>query len=127
SRTRRAPARRVPAHPAPPVRDRRVARAGAPRARRARDRAPARAQGRAGEDPDRGPRRDELKTTHALQGDTTMTAQSVTSDSAADSAATAERRLIRPRTDVYETRDALVLVADVPGADQDSIELSLNE
>jgi len=37
------------------------------------------------------------------------------------------RARVRPRTDVYETPDALVLVADVPGADRDSIELSLSE
>jgi HSP20 family molecular chaperone IbpA len=40
-----------------------------------------------------------------------------------------ETRRIRvsPRTDVFETEDALILVADVPGADQDSIELALVE
>jgi len=38
-----------------------------------------------------------------------------------------ERPTVRPRTDVYETPEALVLVADVPGADQDSIELALTE
>ena len=36
-------------------------------------------------------------------------------------------RTAAPRTDVYETADSLILVADVPGADQDSIELSLAE
>lgn len=38
-----------------------------------------------------------------------------------------EARAIRPRTDVFETDEALVLVADVPGADQDSVELSLTD
>lgn len=32
---------------------------------------------------------------------------------------------VRPRTDVFETNEALILVADVPGADQDSVELAL--
>ena len=36
-------------------------------------------------------------------------------------------RSAAPRTDVYETADSLILLADVPGADQDSIELSLAE
>ncbi len=38
-----------------------------------------------------------------------------------------ERPAVRPRTDVFETNEALVLVADVPGAEQDSIELTLSE
>jgi HSP20 family molecular chaperone IbpA len=38
-----------------------------------------------------------------------------------------ERPRVRPRTDVYETPESLVLVADVPGAEQDSIELALSE
>jgi len=38
-----------------------------------------------------------------------------------------ERSRVRPRTDVFETPEALVLIADVPGADQDSIELSLSD
>jgi HSP20 family molecular chaperone IbpA len=38
-----------------------------------------------------------------------------------------ERARVRPRTDVFETPDALILVADVPGAEQDSIELALTE
>lgn len=37
------------------------------------------------------------------------------------------RPTVRPRTDVFETPEALVLVADVPGADADSIELSLQD
>lgn len=43
------------------------------------------------------------------------------------SPAVAERARVRPRTDVYETPETLVLVADVPGADQDSLELTLSE
>jgi HSP20 family molecular chaperone IbpA len=38
-----------------------------------------------------------------------------------------ERIKLRPRTDVFETNEALILVADVPGADQDSVELSLTD
>jgi len=33
----------------------------------------------------------------------------------------------RPRTDVFETDEALVLVADLPGVDESSLELSLAE
>jgi HSP20 family molecular chaperone IbpA len=39
----------------------------------------------------------------------------------------AERTRVRPHTDVYETSETIVLVADVPGADADSIELALQE
>ena len=39
----------------------------------------------------------------------------------------APRVRVLPRTDVFETPEALVLVADVPGADQGSTELVLNE
>lgn len=42
-------------------------------------------------------------------------------------AATTPRPKVRPRTDVYETDDALILIADVPGADEGSIELALSE
>jgi HSP20 family molecular chaperone IbpA len=38
-----------------------------------------------------------------------------------------ERARVRPRTDVFETDEALILVADVPGAEQDSIELALQD
>jgi HSP20 family molecular chaperone IbpA len=41
--------------------------------------------------------------------------------------ATLERPKIRPRTDVFETADSLILVADVPGAEQDSVALSLTD
>jgi HSP20 family protein len=39
----------------------------------------------------------------------------------------AQRVRVRPRTDVYETPEALVLVADVPGAEPESIELTLTD
>jgi len=38
-----------------------------------------------------------------------------------------ERARVRPRTDVFETPEALIVVADVPGADHDSVEVSLQE
>ena len=49
---------------------------------------------------------------------TTQTAQTPT---------TPARARVRPRTDVFETEAALILVADVPGADSDSVELTLTE
>ena len=42
-------------------------------------------------------------------------------------APTVERARVRPHTDVFETHEALILVADMPGADQDSIELALTD
>lgn len=50
-----------------------------------------------------------------------MTAQTT------DKPRNAERARVRPRTDVFETDEALILVADVPGAEQDSIDLALSE
>jgi len=38
-----------------------------------------------------------------------------------------ERAKVRPRTDVFETDTALILLADVPGADANSVELALTE
>jgi HSP20 family molecular chaperone IbpA len=38
-----------------------------------------------------------------------------------------ERRVYLPRTDIYETADGLVLVMDVPGADQHSVEITLDK
>lgn len=43
------------------------------------------------------------------------------------STSTAPRPRVRPRTDVLETPEALILVADVPGVDATSIELELVE
>lgn len=40
---------------------------------------------------------------------------------------TAERLRVRPCTDVFETDAALVVVADVPGAERDSVEVTLVE
>jgi HSP20 family protein len=47
------------------------------------------------------------------------------STQAAQQATDTARIKARPRTDVFETNEALILVADVPGADQDSVELAL--
>jgi HSP20 family protein len=47
------------------------------------------------------------------------------STQAAQQATDTGRIKARPRTDVFETNEALILVADVPGADQDSVELAL--
>jgi len=38
-----------------------------------------------------------------------------------------ERRVYTPRTDIYETKDALVLEMDVPGADDQSVEIVLEK
>jgi len=38
-----------------------------------------------------------------------------------------ERSKVRPRTDVFETDETLVLVCDVPGADEGSVELALED
>jgi HSP20 family protein len=38
-----------------------------------------------------------------------------------------ERRVYLPRTDIYETADGLVLVMDVPGADERSVEITLEK
>jgi len=54
-----------------------------------------------------------------------MTAQTV--EKTMPTPPTVERTKVRPRTDVFETKEALILVADVPGADQDSIELALED
>lgn len=37
------------------------------------------------------------------------------------------RATVRPRTDVLETAESLIVIADVPGADPETIELSLTE
>ena len=40
---------------------------------------------------------------------------------------TRDRRCYVPRTDIYETKDEIVLVADVPGADEESLDISLEK
>jgi HSP20 family protein len=40
---------------------------------------------------------------------------------------TRERRVFTPRADVYDTKDAILIVANVPGADEKSLELSLEK
>ena len=43
--------------------------------------------------------------------------------SSAQTERTRERRVFLPRTDIYERDDALVLVADMPGVDKDSVDI----
>lgn len=38
-----------------------------------------------------------------------------------------DRRVYLPRTDIYETQDGLVLVMDVPGVDEKSVEVTLEK
>ena len=38
---------------------------------------------------------------------------------------TKERRVYVPRVDIYETKDAIVLTADVPGVDEKSVDITL--
>ena len=38
-----------------------------------------------------------------------------------------DRKAFVPRVDIYETDDQIVLVADVPGVDQDSVEITLEK
>jgi HSP20 family protein len=38
-----------------------------------------------------------------------------------------ERRAFVPRVDIYETNDAMTVVADMPGVDADSLEISLEQ
>jgi HSP20 family protein len=40
---------------------------------------------------------------------------------------TRDRRTFLPRTDIYETKDALVLVMDIPGANKDDIDITLEK
>ncbi len=40
---------------------------------------------------------------------------------------TRETRLFVPRVDIYESKDDIHLIADIPGADQDSIEITLEK
>jgi HSP20 family molecular chaperone IbpA len=40
---------------------------------------------------------------------------------------TRKSRLFIPRVDIYETKDAIYLSADIPGADMDSIDITLEK
>jgi len=40
---------------------------------------------------------------------------------------TRDRKAFVPRVDIYETDDQIVLVADMPGVDQDSVEITLEK
>jgi len=40
---------------------------------------------------------------------------------------TRDRRCYVPRTDIYETENEIVLIADVPGADEESLDISLEK
>jgi len=40
---------------------------------------------------------------------------------------TRETRLFMPRVDIYETKDNIHLIADIPGAEQDSIDITLEK
>lgn len=38
---------------------------------------------------------------------------------------TRDRRVVAPRTDIHETGDAIVLLADMPGVDEDHVNITL--
>jgi HSP20 family molecular chaperone IbpA len=38
-----------------------------------------------------------------------------------------DRRVFVPRADIYETEDTTVVVADMPGVDEDSVEITLEQ
>ena len=40
---------------------------------------------------------------------------------------TRDRNCFIPKTDIYETEDEIILVADVPGTDQDSVDITLEK
>jgi len=40
---------------------------------------------------------------------------------------TRDRYCYIPKTDIYETGDEIILIADVPGADQDSVDITLEK
>lgn len=44
-----------------------------------------------------------------------------------NAAQNAERAVLRPRIDIHETADALVLVADLPGVREDALDLQLED
>lgn len=39
----------------------------------------------------------------------------------------ADRKVYMPRTDIYETNDAVVLVADMPGVDENAVDITLEK
>jgi HSP20 family molecular chaperone IbpA len=44
-----------------------------------------------------------------------------------DAERTRDRRAFVPRADIYETKDALVVVTDVPGVDENSVDIVLEK
>jgi len=40
---------------------------------------------------------------------------------------TRSHRCFIPKTDIYETKDEIILIADIPGADQDSVDITLEK
>lgn len=40
---------------------------------------------------------------------------------------TRERRAYSPRTDIYETNDAIMVLAEIPGADEKSVDITLEK
>ena len=44
-----------------------------------------------------------------------------------DAERTRDRKAFVPRADIYETADGMVVVADVPGVDENSIEITLEK
>jgi len=44
-----------------------------------------------------------------------------------DTERTRERQCFVPKTDIYETEDMIVLLADLPGVDQDSVDITLDK
>lgn len=51
----------------------------------------------------------------------------ITKTEAADPEAVWEGRVAAPFVDIYENRDELLVVADMPGIEQDSIQINLNK
>jgi HSP20 family protein len=44
-----------------------------------------------------------------------------------DQERTRDRQCFVPRTDIYESKDEIVLVADLPGANQDTVDITLDK
>jgi HSP20 family molecular chaperone IbpA len=45
----------------------------------------------------------------------------------AESERTKNIKIFKPKVDIYETQDAMVLIADVPGVDENSVEVILDK